>query len=135
MATLKEGEKCAVLLVDDHEAFRQELRRLLTKHEEIDVVGAVGDGSQALNFLSSCQPHVILLDLKMPRMNGIELAGLIKQSWPDIAIIGLCMMQDAFTMGAFLRAGATAVISKSENPEGLYSVIQRASPRRPAAAK
>ena len=77
---------------------------------------------------------MVLLDLNMPRMNGIELAGLIKKSWPDITIIGLCVMQDSFTMAAFLRAGATAVISKSENPEDLYIAIKRACPRRSSAA-
>jgi DNA-binding NarL/FixJ family response regulator len=66
-------------------------------------------------------------------MNGIELAGRIKSSWPDIAIIGVCLMQDAFTMSAFLKAGATAVISKSDNLDDLYSVIKRACPHRAAA--
>lgn len=133
MGLLRGGEKCAVLLVDDHEAFRQELRRLLTKHNDIEVLGSVGDGVQALNLLSACKPHVVLLDLNMPRMNGIELAGIIKSSWPDIAIIGVCIMQDSFTMGAFLRAGAMAVISKSENLDDLYSIIKRACPHRAAA--
>ena len=134
MAFLNEGEKCAVVLVDDHEPFRQQLTTLLTKHDDIEVIGAVGDGAQALKILSSCKPHVVLLDLNMPGMNGIELAGLIKRSWPDITIIGLCVMQDSFIMSAFLRAGATAVFSKSESPETLYSVIKRTCPRRPSAA-
>ena len=133
MSFLKEGEKCAVLLVDDHEAFREELRTLLVKHDDIEVLGAVGDGVQALNILSVCTPHVVVLDLNMPGMNGIELAGIIKSSCPDIAIIGLCIMQDSFTMGAFLRAGATAVLSKSENLDDLYSVIKRACPHKAAA--
>jgi len=134
MAFLKEGEKCAVLLVDDHEAFRQGLRSLLIQHDDIEVIGAAGDGAQALQILLSCKPHVILLDLNMPGMNGIELAGIIKRYWSDIAIIGLCIMQDSFTMSAFLRAGATAVMSKSENLDNLHAVITRACPRRPSAA-
>jgi|SRR5215213_11262515 len=129
MAFLKEGQKCSVLLVDDHEGFRQELRSLLTKHEDIHVIGDVGDGAQALKFVMSCQPHVVVLDLNMPRMNGIEAAGLIKQSWPEIAIIGLCVMQDSYMMHAFLRGGATAVISKSDKTEELPSAIKRACPR------
>ncbi len=130
MAFLEEGEKCSVLLIDDHEGLRQELRSLLSKQEDVDVIGAVGDGAQALKFLSSCEPHVVVLDLNMPTMNGIELAGHIKKSWPEIAIIGLCVMQDAMTMDAFLRAGATAVISKCDKLEKLYPVIKRACPRR-----
>src|SRR5215203_516275 len=107
MGFLKVGEKCSVLLVEDHEGLRQELRNLLTKHDDIDVIGDVGDGVQALKLITSCQPHVVVLDLNMPKMNGIEAAGLIKQSWPEIAIIGLCLMQNSLMMDAFLRAGAT----------------------------
>src|SRR5215203_3761600 len=114
MAFLRDGEKCTVLLVDDHERLRQELRSLIAQHEDIDVIGEVGDGAQALKFISSCEPHVIVLDLNMPGMNGIEAAGLIKKSWPEIVIIGLCVMQDSGIIDAFLRAGATAVIPKSE---------------------
>src|SRR5215217_8766424 len=128
MAFLREGEKCTVLLVDDHEGLRQELRSLLVKHEDIDVIGEVGDGALALKFLSSCEPHVVVLDLNMPRMNGIEAAGLINKSWPEIVIIGLCLMQNSLMMDAFLRAGATAVISKSDRLDDLYSVIKRACP-------
>ena len=134
MAFRREGEKCKVLLVDDHEGLRQELRDLLTKHGDIDVIGEVGDGAQAIKFLSSCEPHVVVLDLNMPRMNGIEAAGLIKKLSPEITIIGLCLMQNALLMDAFLRAGATAVIFESEKLDDLYSVIKRACPRRASAA-
>ena len=123
-----------MLLVDDHESLRQELRSLLSKHEEIDVIGDVGDAVQALTFIRSCQPHVVVLDLNMPKMNGIEAAGVIKTSWPGITIIGLCLMQDSYTMNAFLRAGATAVISKSDKTqEVLPLAIKRACPRVPPA--
>jgi DNA-binding NarL/FixJ family response regulator len=131
MAFRKEGEKCAVLLVDDHAIFRRELESLLATDEEVDVIGQVGDGAEAITFLSSSKPHVVVLDLNLPKMNGIELAGLIKTSWPDIAIIGLCIMQDLFTMEAFLRAGATAVISKTDKPESIHSAIKRACPPTP----
>jgi two-component system nitrate/nitrite response regulator NarL len=108
---------------------------LIAKHEDIDVIGEVGDGAHALKFLSSCQPDVVVLDLNMPGMNGIEAAGLIKKSWPEIAIIGLCVMQDSRMMEAFLRAGATAVISKSGNLEDLHLIIKRACPHRASEAK
>ena len=119
-----------MLLVDDHEVFRHELRSILAKDEEIEVIGDVCDGAQALNFLTSCEPHVVVMDLNMPKMNGIEAAGRIKTSWPKVAILGLCVMQDAFTMAAFLKAGATAVLSKSDKPEELHCAIKRACPRR-----
>src|SRR5437868_9717802 len=113
MVFRKQGEMCSVLLVDDHTRFREELRSLLAEDQDIDVIGAVEDGAEALQFLRSCQPHVIVLDLNMPRMNGIEAAGLIKMAYPEIAIIGLCFTHDPMTIDAFLRSGATAVLSKA----------------------
>jgi|SRR4051794_13860733 DNA-binding NarL/FixJ family response regulator len=133
MAFRADGEKCSVLLVDDHEVFRHELRSILAKDDEIEVIGDVSDGAQALNFLTSCEPHVVVMDLNMPKMNGIEAAGRIKNAWPKVAIIGLCVMQDSFTMAAFLKAGATAVLSKSDKPDDLHSAIKRACPRRSVA--
>ena len=79
MAFRREGEKCKVLLVDDHEGLRQELRDLLTKHGDIDVIGEVGDGAQAIKFLSSCEPHVVVLDLNMPILNGTQTLFELKQ--------------------------------------------------------
>jgi two-component system, NarL family, nitrate/nitrite response regulator NarL len=134
MAFLSKEEKCSVLLVDDHEGFRHELRSLLAKDDEIEVIGDACDGAQALKFLTSCEPHVVILDLNMPGMSGIEAAGVIKKSWPKVEIIGLCVMQDSFTMAAFLKAGATAVLSKSDKPEQLHSAIKRVCPRRSSAA-
>ena len=135
MGYLAEGEKCTVLLVDDHEGLRQELRDLLTKQEDIEVIGAVGDGDEALHFLKSCEPHVIILDLTMPKMDGIEAAGLIKRSCPSVVIIGLCFTHDPMTVDAFLRAGATAVLSKADQLKEVTSIIRRACPRRASASQ
>jgi DNA-binding NarL/FixJ family response regulator len=108
--------KCRVLLVDDHPQVRQTLRTLLLPHEDVEVIG-------------SCQPDIILMDINMPRMNGIEAAGIIKRSWTDTIIIGLCVVQDTYIVDAFLKSGATAVISK-DRFDDLYGTIQRACTRK-----
>jgi DNA-binding NarL/FixJ family response regulator len=108
--------KCRVLLVDDHPPVRVTL---------VQIIGEAGDGKQALQMMASCQPGVILMDLNMPRMNGIEASTLIRKTWKDTVIIGVCAIQDAYTMEAFLKAGAVAVISKDRLDE-LHDTIQRA---------
>ena len=120
--------KCRVLLVDDHPPVRASLRHLLKSYDHVQVIGEAGDGEQALEMMPSCQPDVILMDLHMPRMNGIEAATLIRRTWKDTVIIGVCGIQDAAAVEAFLKAGAVAVIPKDRLDE-LHDPI------RPACSK
>jgi DNA-binding NarL/FixJ family response regulator len=124
--------RCRVLLVDDHERMREMLRSVLTLFDDVELVGEAGDGEEAIQRVASCKPDIVLLDIKMPRMNGIEAANVIRKSWKDTVIIGLCLVDDAYTTEAFLKAGALAVISK-ERLDDLHSTIQRACVKRMAA--
>ena len=117
--------KCRILLVDDHVPIRITLRRMLTSYEDVHVVGEACDGKQAIELVPLYQPHVVLMDFYMPRMNGVEAARLMKEHWQEIAIIGLCVALDTSITDAFLRAGALAVISKDQ-VDHLYSTIQQA---------
>ena len=117
--------KCRILLVDDHVPIRITLRRMLTSYEDVHVVGEACDGKQAIELVPLYQPHVVLMDFYMPRMNGVEAARLMKEHWQEIAIIGLCVALDTSITDAFLKAGALAVISKDQ-VDHLYSTIQRA---------
>jgi DNA-binding NarL/FixJ family response regulator len=121
-----------VLLVDDQERMREALRTLLTSFDDVQLVGEASDGEEAIQRVASCQPDIILLDIRMPRMNGIEAANVIRKSWKDTVIIGLCLIDDAYTTEAFLKAGALAVISK-ERLDDLHSTIQRACVKRMSA--
>jgi two-component system, NarL family, response regulator LiaR len=121
--------RCRVLIVDDHDRIRDALRTLLSVYDDLQVVGEARDGEEAINRVASCQPDIVLLDYKMPKMNGIEAASTIKRSWKNIAIIGLCVVHDTYTTGAFLKAGAIAIITK-EHLADLHSTIQRACANR-----
>ena len=126
-------QKCRVLLVDDHVPIRAALRRLLTSHyHDLLIVGEGSDGQQAIELVASCRPDVILMDIIMPTMNGIEATALIKKSWKEAIIIGLCAVEDAHNTDAILKAGAVAVISKHDLND-VYSTIQRACVNRPSA--
>jgi DNA-binding NarL/FixJ family response regulator len=121
--------RCRVLLVDDHERMREALRQLLASYEDVEVVAEARDGEEAIIRVASCQPDLILMDINMPRMNGIQATTIIKKSPREISIIGLCMVCDTYAIEAFLKAGALAVVSK-ERLDDLYSTIQRACAHR-----
>ena len=124
--------KCRVVLVDDHEPMREALRILLTSFDDVELVGEARDGEEAIQRVASCQPDIILLDIRMPKMNGIEAANVIRKSYKDTVIIGLCLVDDTYTTEAFLKAGALAVVSKAY-PDDLHFTIQRACVKRMAA--
>ena len=132
MASEMTPHRCRVLLVDDHERMREMLRNLLASFEDVELVGEASDGEEAIQGVAACQPDIILLDIRMPKMNGIEAANVIRKSWKDTVIIGLCLVDDTYTTEAFLKAGALAVISK-ERLDDLHSTIQRACVKRMSA--
>ena len=117
--------KCRVLLVDDHVPIRIALRRTLTGYNNVHVVAEACDGKQAIELVPLYQPHVVLMDFYMPRMNGIEAARIMKEFWQEIAIIGISTAPDIFITDAFVKAGAFAVVSKDQG-DHLYSTIQKA---------
>src|SRR4026207_1002319 len=117
--------KCRVLLVDDHVPIRLALRDTLNGYDDIHIVGEACDGKQAVELVPVYQPHVVLLDFYMPRMNGVEAARIMKEFWQEIAIIGISMAPDSFITDAFVKAGAFAVVSKDQG-DHLYSTIQKA---------
>ena len=125
-------QKYRVLLVDDHAPLRTALRRLLAHYHGIRIVGEASDGQQAIELIASCQPDVILMDIRMPKMNGIEATALIKKSWKEAIIVGLCAIEEPHNTDAILKAGAVAVVSK-HHLNDLYSTIQRACVKRPSA--
>jgi DNA-binding NarL/FixJ family response regulator len=115
--------------VDDHDQIRDALRLLLSAYDNIEVIGEARDGEEAIICTASCQPEIILMDINMPRMNGIEATTIIKKSRQETAIIGLCVDHDSYTIEAFLKAGGIAVVSKARL-EDLRSLIQRACAQR-----
>ena len=128
-----EPNKCRVLLVDDHVPRRIALRNALARYADIQIVGEACDGKQAVEQVRACQPDVILMDIHMPRMNGIQAASAIKGSSQEVAIIGLCAVEDLHATNKFLKAGALAVVLK-DRVEDLHSTLQRACYRsRPPA--
>src|SRR5215213_6905345 len=112
-----------VLLVDNHAVFRHVIRTLLTQYADIEVVGEAANGLQAVERADTLQPDVILMDVNMPKMNGIEATRFITVRYPKVAVIGLS--SNAIDHGAaIMEAGALTVLMKENVVEELYPVIQ-----------
>ena len=112
-----------VILVDDHAVVRQGLRSLLDAFPDIEVMGEAGDGIEAIRLTEFLQPDVVVMDVNMPKMNGIEATRQIRQNNSGIQVIGLSVCQDKETEQAMREAGAAAYLSKESAGQELYRMI------------
>ncbi|HSG26115.1 MAG TPA: response regulator transcription factor [Anaerolineales bacterium] len=117
-------EPVRVLIVDDHEPFRNGLRTLLSSVAGIDVIGEAGNGKDAISLTEENQPDIILMDIQMPGMNGIEATRLIHQSSPHIGIVVLTMFEDDDSVFASMRAGARGYLLKGADQSEILRAIQ-----------
>src|SRR4028118_2169976 len=99
-------EQIRVLVADDHPVFRRGMRAILGAEPEIELVGEATDGEEAVARALEVRPDVILMDLNMPNLNGIEATPLILEASPDTAILMLTMFEDDKSIFAAMRAGA-----------------------------
>lgn len=119
------ARRIRVLLVDDHAMVRQGLRSVLETYADVEVVGEAWDGEEALACVDSLRPGVVVMDINMPRMSGVEATGRIKARHPEIVVIGLSVQMGAESQAAMAKAGAAALITKDAAVEELYRTIQR----------
>ena len=122
--------KCIrVLLVDDHFLVRQGLRKCLSHHLDIELVGEATDGEEAVKLTDLLEPDVVVMDIHMPRMNGIEATGSIVRKHPHLAVIGLSFYVDNGNREAFLDAGACLLLEKGTEyqhlPQAIYQAVGR----------
>lgn len=115
-----------VMLVDDHAVVRQGLRTFLDLQDDITVVGEAKDGVEALQVVPELEPDVVLMDLVMPRMDGIETVRRMKALRPHIQIIVLTSFGDDQKVFAAIRAGATGFLLKDVSPQDLAAAIHAA---------
>jgi PAS domain S-box-containing protein len=118
-----------VLLVDDHAMMRQGLRSVLEAHADIQIVGEASDGHEAVEMADTLRPAVVIMDINMPRLNGIEATARIKAQYPDIRVIGLSVNAGPNNKEAMLKAGADMLLTKEAAVEELYRGIQKIVPQ------
>ncbi len=116
-----------VLLVDDHSVVRQGLRMFLELDPELEVVGEARDGAEAVRRARQLQPDVVLMDLLMPEMDGIEATTMIRREMPDIEVIALTSVLEDEKVYSAIRAGAIGYLLKNTEADELCRAIKAAA--------
>ena len=114
-----------VMIVDDHPLFRQGLRDVLEMDESLDVVAEAADGKLAIQLAYTHQPDVILMDINLPTINGLQVTRKIKAGLPSTQVITITGYDDAQQVLHALRAGASAYCPKDIMPETLIKIIHQ----------
>jgi two-component system response regulator NreC len=119
--------KIRLLMVDDHAVVRLGLRMLLDNEDDIEIIGEADSASEAMNEISRLKPDVVLMDIGLPDLSGIDATREIKRLWPKIAIIALTIHEDEEYFFQMLDAGASGYVPKRAAPEELVTAIRAAS--------
>lgn len=114
-----------ILLVDDHALFREGLKRILTEADDLAVIGEVADGLELLKLLHKSTPHMIILDISMPNIRGLEVIHEIKEMQADIKILILTMHRDMEYLHQAIASGADGYLLKEDADDELFSAIKK----------
>lgn len=113
-----------VLIVDDHALLREGLIKILSLEDDLKIIGEAGKGEEAIELTRTLKPNVILMDINMPGVNGIEATKVIKKEFPSIGIIALTIHDDEEYIFELVRAGVSGYVLKDIQPERLVSAIR-----------
>ncbi len=132
--TSRESRRTRILLADDHAVVRQALAMMLTQEHDLEVIGEAANGKQAVEMAGRLQPDVVLMDINMPVMNGIEATQQIRNSYPKTQVIGLSMFEERDQANAMQQVGAASYVSKGASPDTLLDSIRACGITPPKAA-
>jgi DNA-binding NarL/FixJ family response regulator len=121
---MSKGTTTRVVLADDHDVVRQGLKRLLDRAPEIEVVGEASDGLEALESVKELQPDVLLLDIEMPVMDGIEVARRLQESNVEVRILVLSAYDDREYIRALLDIGVSGYLVKGEETAKIVEAVR-----------
>ncbi len=124
MNTQPSNRKIRVLLVDDHGVVRQGFRLILQQHPDVEVVGEASEAQEAIALVEKLEPDVVILDVAMPRVNGVEVARQIRQNSPRSNLLMLSMHKDAMYVRESLRAGAKGYLLKDSMDKDLLDAVR-----------
>lgn len=114
-----------ILLADDHTLIRRGIRNLICNNPALEVIGEVGDGEELLEFLETTQPELLILDISMPKLTGIEAVSRVKKKYPKIKILMLTMHKNKQYFYHAMSAGADGYLMKEDSDEELLLAIKR----------
>lgn len=113
-----------VILVDDHPVVRYGIRRALSRYAEIDVIAEAGSGEEALLLVEELKPDMLLLDMEMPGMNGVELTRKVRAQYPGVHILALSAYEDRAYVLEILQLGASGYLTKDESTEYIGDAVK-----------
>ena len=116
-----------IVIADDQMLFREGLRTLLSTRPDLEIVGEAADGEEAVALVETLRPAVVLMDLRMPRLDGIQATARIRERWPSVAILVLTTFDDDANLFGALRAGADGYLLKDVALETLVAAIHAAA--------
>jgi PAS domain S-box-containing protein len=132
-AALEATKKIRVLLADDHVVMRDGLSRLLKEEADFEIVGLASDGQAAIDLARRLLPDVIVMDIRMPQVTGIEATRLIRAELPQVQVIGLSMFEEPDQAARMREAGASDYLLKSGQPAALIAAIRECMGRKSGA--
>ena len=121
------GRPVRILLVEDNQVFRDALQLLLGMRADVEVVAAVADGSQALPAADQHRPDVVLMDYRLPGMDGVQATAALKQAHPQIGVVVLTASANSREIESLYEAGATACLTKDQELETIIDTIKKAA--------
>lgn len=121
-----------VLLVDDESLVRRILKQILANYPDMELVGEAANGEEAIAAVDRFQPDIVVMDIRMPALDGIAAARQIKFKYPQVKILGLSEYAYGYNTDAMEKAGALAVYQKSNAFEELYTAIKKVTASHPA---
>jgi DNA-binding NarL/FixJ family response regulator len=123
------GDPISVLLVEDNEVFRELLELLLGTVPDVEVVAAVGDGRSALDACERLEPDVVLMDYRLPELDGVETTAAIGERWPRTAVVVLTATAESEEIDALHEAGAVACLTKDRELDEIVGAVRDAAGR------
>jgi DNA-binding NarL/FixJ family response regulator len=117
--------KIRIVIADDHQIFIEGIKSLIKDSDKVALVGEAKDGEMLMQVVQSKSPDVVLMDVSMPKVNGIEATRKIKSQFPEMKILGLTMYDDATSISEMMKAGASGYMLKTTGKSELISAISR----------
>jgi DNA-binding NarL/FixJ family response regulator len=118
-----------ILLVEDNDVFREALELLLGLRSDVEIVAAVGDGAHAIPACREHKPDVVLMDFRLPGLDGVQATRALKESCPDAAVVVLSASANLSELDALREAGAVACLSKSQDLDEIVAAVYQAAGR------
>jgi len=121
------GRPIRILLVEDNQVFREALELLLGMRADIEIVASVGDGSEAVAAATKYRPDVVLMDYRLPGMDGVQATAAVREAHPEIGVVCLTASANAREIEALYEAGAAECLTKDQELDEIVAALKRAA--------